>query len=74
MRFISTRVHGMMDYLMAILLMVAPWIFGFSDGGAAMWMPIILGAGVALYSLMTDYELGASGPSDVRRRSLWAVF
>jgi hypothetical protein len=59
MRFIPTRIHGMLDYLMGALLIAAPWIFGFNRGGAETWVPVILGAGVILYSLFTDYELGA---------------
>lgn len=60
MRFISTRVHGMLDYMMGILLIASPWIFGFDRGGAETWIPVILGAGAIIYSLLTDYELGAS--------------
>jgi hypothetical protein len=60
MRFIPTRVHGALDYLMGIVLIAAPWIFDFSDGGAKMWIPIILGAGMSAYSLVTDYELGVA--------------
>lgn len=58
MRFIDTRVHGIVDYLMGVFLMAAPWLFGFATGGAAQWVPVILGIAVLLYSLMTDYELG----------------
>lgn len=58
MRFIPTRVHGPADYLMGLLLIASPWIFDFADVGAAKWIPIILGAGVILYSLFTDYEWG----------------
>src|SRR4051812_36546137 len=58
MRVIPTRTHGMLDYVIGVLLIVAPWLFGFSDGGAKMWVPIILGAGVIVYSLLTKYELG----------------
>ena len=58
MRFIPTRVHGMADYLLGVLLIAAPWLFDFADGGAETWLPVILGAGVILYSLLTDYELG----------------
>ena len=58
MRFISTRVHGMLDYGMGILLIAAPWIFEFAAGGAETWLPVALGAGVIAYSLFTDYELG----------------
>jgi hypothetical protein len=43
MRFIPTRTHGVIDYLTGLLLLVAPYIFGFADGGAAQWVPMILG-------------------------------
>ena len=59
MRVIPTRVHGVLDYLIGVALVAAPWIFDFADdGGAKMWVPIILGAGTILYSLFTDYEPG----------------
>lgn len=58
MRFIPTRVHGIIDYLMGILLIAAPWLLGFAQGGAETWVPVILGIGVLLYSLLTNYELG----------------
>jgi hypothetical protein len=56
-RIIPTRVHGMLDYLMGALLIVAPWLFGFADGDAKQWVPIIIGVLVIGQSLMTDYEL-----------------
>lgn len=65
MRFIPTRLHGVLDYLVGALLIVAPWLFGFAQGGAETWLPVILGAGALLYSLFTDYELGV-----VRRLSM----
>ena len=36
-----------------------PELFGFDRGGAETWVPVVLGAGAILYSLFTDYELGA---------------
>ena len=43
-RFISTTVHGVLDYLVAITLFFAPMIFGFQHvGGAAVAVPMILG-------------------------------
>ncbi len=57
MRFIPTRVHGMLDYLMGAVLILAPWLLDFDDT-AAIWVPVVLGAGVIVYSLLTDYELG----------------
>jgi hypothetical protein len=42
-------------------LIAAPWIFGFSDvGGAAVAVPIAVGALVILQSLITDYELSVA--------------
>lgn len=60
MRVISTRAHGIIDYIVGILLIAAPWLFDFARGGAETWIPVILGAGTILYSLLTDYELGAA--------------
>jgi hypothetical protein len=60
MRMISTKVHGYLDYAVGALLIAAPWLLGFAEGGAETWVPVILGAGAILYSLMTDYELGVA--------------
>jgi hypothetical protein len=60
MRFIPTKIHGYMDYMMGLLLIASPWLFDFADGGAKQWIPVILGVSAIIYSLMTDYELGAS--------------
>lgn len=55
---ITSRMHGMLDYPAGALLILAPWIFGFSDvGGAAVAVPIVLGVAIILQSLLTDYEL-----------------
>jgi hypothetical protein len=56
---LPTRIHGILDYLMGALLIASPWLFGFADHAAARWVPVGLGAGVLLYSLFTDYEVGA---------------
>ncbi len=66
MRFIETKVHGYLDYIMGILLIAAPWLFDFAAGGAETWVPVILGAGMIVYSLLTDYELGASHQISMR--------
>jgi hypothetical protein len=55
---IPTRVHGVLDYLTAIVLIAAPWLFQFDDNRRAMLVPVILGLGIILYSLLTDYEFG----------------
>lgn len=56
---ISTRVHGYLDYSFGALLIALPWLMGFARGGPETWVPVGLGAGALLYSLFTDYELGA---------------
>jgi hypothetical protein len=66
MRFISTKTHGYLDYIMGALLIAAPWIFDFNQGGAETWVPVVLGAGVILYSLLTDYELSVSPQISMR--------
>jgi SPW repeat-containing protein len=58
MRFIPTRFHAPLDYIVGAVLIAAPWIFGFSDIGAATAISIVLGGGLIAYSLITDYELG----------------
>lgn len=66
MRFISTKTHGYLDYAMGLLLIVAPWLFNFARGGAGTWVLVILGASAIVYSLLTDYELGASRQISMR--------
>lgn len=58
MRFIPTKVHGVLDYLMGLLLIVAPWLLGFASDGADTAVPVTLGIAVIIYSLLTRYELG----------------
>ncbi|GAC1698177.1 MAG: hypothetical protein NVS9B9_20720 [Ktedonobacteraceae bacterium] len=61
-RFIPTAVHSPLDYLGGIALIEAPLLFGFSDvGGLAVYVPILLGSVLILYSLFTKYELGILG-------------
>ena len=58
MRFITTQVHGVIDYVVGVLLIAAPWILGFAGGGPESWLPVVIGAAVIAYSLFTDYEYG----------------
>ena len=61
-RFLPTSVHGVLDYLVGIALIAAPYLFGFASvGGFAVYIPTILGIGLILYSLLTNYELGIPG-------------
>ncbi len=59
MRVLSTRVHGIMDYVLGVLLLASPYLFGFATGGVKQWLPMILGIAVIGISLLTRYEWGA---------------
>jgi len=48
----------MLDYVIGLLLIGVPWLFGFALNEAETWVPVLLGVGVIGYSLLTDYELG----------------
>lgn len=59
MKFLPTKIHGILDYIVGIALILAPMIFGFSDvGGVAVALPQILGIGLIVYSIFTNYEWG----------------
>src|SRR5438067_13710275 len=58
MRFIPTRFHAPLDYIVGVALIAAPWIFQFSGHTAATMISIVLGVGLIVYSLFTNYELG----------------
>ena len=51
MRFIPTRLHAPLDYIVGAGLFAAPWIFQFSEGGTPTVISIVLGAGLIGYSL-----------------------
>ena len=55
---ISSKTHALLDYLVGILLIAAPWLLGFADSTAATVIPIVLGASTLVYSLFTNYEYG----------------
>lgn len=54
---IDTRTHGIIDYITGLLLLVAPYIFGFATGGIKQWLPQVIGAAIIVMSLVTRYEL-----------------
>jgi hypothetical protein len=58
MRFIPTKFHAPLDYIVGVFLIAVPWIFQFSDNTAATVVSVVLGIGLIAYSLITDYELG----------------
>jgi hypothetical protein len=58
MRFISTKIHAILDFLTAVILIVLPWISGFADGGPAQMVLVSTGILIAGMSLLTYHEYG----------------
>jgi hypothetical protein len=58
MRAFSTRVHGSLDYALAVVAIVGPWLWGFAGVAAARNAAIAAGVAIVIYSLLTDYERG----------------
>ena len=50
--------HGLMDYLMVLVLFASPWLFGFANADMSRWPPIVIGFVLLFTSLCTAYELG----------------
>ena len=57
-RVIPTNVHAVIDYVTAPVLMAAPNLLGLNGARGSAVAPRVAGAGAALYSALTDYELG----------------
>ena len=59
MKVINSMVHGFIDYMTGMFLLVTPYIFGFAEAeGAAVIAPRIIGLMIIGQSLFTRYELG----------------
>ncbi|MDQ3395917.1 MAG: hypothetical protein M3512_17675 [Bacteroidota bacterium] len=58
MRFISTKAHGIMDYTVGTILSVGPALLG-PKYKTARKLLFASGMAATIYSLFTNYELGA---------------
>lgn len=58
MRFLPTKVHGILDYTVGGFIAASPWILGFARGGAETKVSEAVGKAAVVYSLFTDYEWG----------------
>jgi hypothetical protein len=63
---IPTKTHAALDYLMGPILIVAPWLFGFSADVTATSLALIFGLAVLGMALFTNFELGVVGVLPVR--------
>jgi hypothetical protein len=50
------RMHAMMEPLAAILVIAAPWIFGFSDVDSATTLSVIIGVAILLTGMSTRWR------------------
>jgi hypothetical protein len=57
---LTSKQHGVLDYVVGALMIAAPWLFGFAHGGAETKIFVVLGLAALFYSLGTDYELGVA--------------
>lgn len=56
---ISTKVHGIIDYVLVLVLWFAPTLFGFEQvGGPAEFIPRAAAVMLLVVSLLTKHELG----------------
>jgi len=55
---IPVSIHGILDYMVGLLLIAAPWLFGFSDSRSAVPVTVGLGIFTLIYSLVTKYRYG----------------
>lgn len=60
MKFISRRVHAILDYIVGILLILAPTLLGFSHIAAAKYSAIVVGILVLAMTLLTRHEGGVA--------------
>jgi hypothetical protein len=56
MKIIPTKIHALLDYVVALCIMAAPWVFNFDDQGSATWVLVASGTATIGHSLMTEYE------------------
>ena len=57
MKFISTKTHAFLDYIVGLFLVVAPFIFHLNRQNPEGLIFYVLGATLLIYSMLTDYDL-----------------
>jgi hypothetical protein len=65
-RIIPLRVHFMTDMLLGAVLILSPFVFGFSDKGGATRFTIIVGVLEAMTALATRWDPAEAAPTYTR--------
>lgn len=60
-RFINPKIHGILDYVAAVNLIVFPFLLNLgASSPIALWFSVGAGVGLVIYSLFTDYAFSVS--------------
>lgn len=63
LKLISMKAHIALDVVTGVFLAVSPWLFGFADSAANVWVPhLIVGLVIVGYALVTDPALDSVEP------------
>ena len=58
-RFVTKDIHAVLDYPVAVLLMIAPFLLGLGDSNAAaLWLSVGTGIAALILTIFTDHRLG----------------
>ncbi|WP_108805620.1 hypothetical protein [Aquimarina sp. Aq107] len=59
MKFVTKRIHAFLDYPVAIILILLPYILGLgSSNPMALYVSVATGAAAFILTLLTDHNLG----------------
>jgi len=50
--------HGLLDYAMAVLLILLPFVLGYANGSIPMYLMVCAGIAMLVVSALTAYEMG----------------
>src|SRR3954463_4603657 len=68
---IPSKLHGLLDYVVSGILIIWPWVAGYSIYNASSWTLFIGGLVGVIYSLVTRYEMGVVGLISFRMHLLF---
>ncbi len=57
---IPLTVHGLLEYGLGVLSVLAPFLFGFNDESAPTLVSVLLGAAILVMAVLTDAPTGVS--------------
>jgi hypothetical protein len=66
LRLIPLRMHLMTDLLIALVLIISPFVLGFSDNEGATWFVIVAGVLEAIAALSTRWDPAEAAPYATR--------